>query len=145
MNGIDALIAIRKEFPNARILMVTTSEGTVEIQRALASGARGYMLKSMPPRDLVESIRRVYAGKKSIPSAIAAHLAEHYGDEALTAREVEVLQQVAAGSRNKKTAERLLISEETVKVHIRHIMEKLGASDRAQAVAIGIKRGIIHL
>ena len=145
MNGIDALIAIRKEFPNARILMVTTSEGTVEIQRALASGARGYMLKSMPPRDLVESIRRVYAGKKSIPSAIAAHLAEHYSDEALTAREVEVLQQVAAGSRNKKTAERLLISEEAVKVHIRHIMEKLGASDRAQAVAIGIKRGIIHL
>jgi DNA-binding NarL/FixJ family response regulator len=145
MSGIDALIAIRKEFPNARILMVTTSEGTVEIQRALASGARGYMLKSMPPRDLVESIRRVYAGKKSIPSAIAAHLAEHYSDEALTAREVEVLQQVAAGSRNKKIAERLLISEETVKVHVKHIMEKLGASDRAQAVAIGIKRGIIHL
>ena len=145
MSGIDALIAIRKEFPNAHVLMVTTSEGTVEIQRALASGARGYMLKSMPPRDLVESIRRVHSGKKSIPSVIAAHLAEHYSDEALTAREVEVLQQVATGNRNKKIAERLFISEETVKVHIRHIMEKLGASDRAQAVAISIKRGIIHL
>ena len=94
---------------------------------------------------MVESIRQVHAGKKCIPSAIAAHLAEHYSDEALTAREVEVLQQVAAGNRNKNIAERLFISEETVKVHIRHIMEKLGASDRAQAVAIAVKRGIIQL
>ena len=145
MSGIDALIAIRKEYPNARVIMVTTSEGTGEIQRALESGARGYLLKSMPPRELVESIRQVHAGKKRIPSAIAAHLAEHYSDEALTAREVEVLQQVAAGNRNKNIAERLFISEETVKVHIRHIMEKLGASDRTQAVAIAVKRGIIQL
>ena len=144
MSGIDALIAIRDEFPNARVVMVTTSEGTVEIQRALQSGARGYMLKSMPPRDLLESIRQVYGGKKAIPSVIAAHLAEHYSDEALTAREIEVLQQVAAGNRNKKIAQRLFTSEETVKVHIKHIMEKLGASDRAQAVAIAVKRGIIH-
>ena len=144
MSGIDALIAIREKFPDARVVMVTTSDGTVEIQRALQSGARGYMLKSMPPRDLLEAIRQVYGGKKAIPSVIAAHLAEHYSDEALTAREIEVLQQVTAGNRNRKIAQRLFISEETVKVHIKRIMEKLGASDRAQAVAIAVKRGIIH-
>ena len=144
MSGIDALIAIREKFPDARVVMVTTSDGTVEIQRALQSGARGYMLKSMPPRDLLEAIRQVYRGKKAIPSVIAAHLAEHYSDEALTAREIEVLQQVTAGNRNRKIAQRLFISEETVKVHIKRIMEKLGASDRAQAVAIAVKRGIIH-
>lgn len=145
MSGIDAMIAIRKEFPEARVIMVTTSEGDVEIQRALAGGARGYMLKSMPPKDLVEAIRQVHAGKKRIPPTIAAHLAEHYSDEALTAREIEVLQQIAGGNRNRDIAERLFISEETVKVHIKHIMDKLGASDRTQAVAIAVRRGIIHL
>ena len=145
MSGIDALIAIRKESPEARVIMVTTSEGDAEIQRALAGGARGYMLKSMPPKDLVEAIRQVHAGKKRIPPAIAAHLAEHYSDEALTAREIEVLQQIAGGNRNRDIAERLFISEETVKVHIKHIMDKLGASDRTQAVAIAVRRGIIHL
>jgi DNA-binding NarL/FixJ family response regulator len=145
MSGIDALIAIRKEFPEARVIMVTTSEGDVEIQRALAGGARGYMLKSMPPKDLVEAIRHVHAGKKRIPPTIAAHLAEHYSDEALTTREIEVLQQIAGGNRNRDIAERLFISEETVKVHIKHIMDKLGASDRTQAVAIAVRRGIIHL
>jgi DNA-binding NarL/FixJ family response regulator len=145
MSGIDAMIAIRKEFPEARVIMLTTSEGDVEIQRALEGGARGYLLKSMPPKDLVEAVRQVHAGKKRIPPTIAAHLAEHYSDEALTAREVEVLQQIAGGNRNRDIGERLFISEETVKVHIKHIMDKLGASDRTQAVAIAVRRGIIHL
>ena len=145
MSGIDAMIAIRKEFPEARVIMLTTSEGDVEIQRALEGGARGYMLKSMPPKDLVEAIRQVHAGKKRIPPTIAAHLAEHYSDEALTAREIEVLQHIAGGNRNRDIGERLFISEETVKVHIKHIMDKLGASDRTQAVAIAVRRGIIHL
>jgi len=145
MSGIDAVIAIRKEFPEARIIMLTTSEGDVEIQRALEAGARGYMLKSMPPKELVEAVRQVHAGKKRIPPEIAAHLAEHYSDEAITAREIEVLQQIAGGNRNRDIAEKLFISEETVKVHIKHIMEKLGASDRTQAVAIAVRRGIIHL
>jgi DNA-binding NarL/FixJ family response regulator len=144
-NGIDALVSIRSEFPNARVIMLTTSEGDVEIQRALAAGAQGYILKSMPPKDLVEAVRTVHAGKKRIPAAIAAHLAEHYADEDLTAREIEVLQQIAGGNRNRDIGDRLFISEETVKVHIKHIMEKLGASDRTQAVAIALKRGIIHL
>jgi DNA-binding NarL/FixJ family response regulator len=99
----------------------------------------------MPPKELVEVIRQVHAGKKRIPAEIAAHLAEHYSDESLTAREVEVLQQIAAGSRNRDIAEKLFIAEETVKVHIKHIMEKLGAADRTQAVAIGVRRGIIQL
>ena len=144
-SGIDAMIAIRSEFPNARVIMLTTSEGDVEIQRALGAGAQGYILKSMPPKDLVEAIRVVHAGKKRIPPTIAAHLAEHYADENLTAREIEVLQQISGGNRNRDIADRLFISEETVKVHIKHIMEKLGASDRTQAVAIALKRGIIHL
>jgi DNA-binding NarL/FixJ family response regulator len=145
MNGIDTMIAIRSEFPEARIIMLTTFEGDVEIQRALAAGARGYMLKSMPPKELVEVIRQVHSGKKRIPPEIAAQLAEHLSDEALTGREIEVLKQVASGNRNRDIAERLFISEETVKVHIKHIMEKLGANDRTQAVAIGIRRGIIQL
>lgn len=144
-SGIDTMIAIRAEFPDARILMLTTFEGDVEIQRALQAGARGYMLKSMPPRDLIEGIREVHAGKKKIPAEVAAHLAEHLGEEALTARELEVLQQVAGGQRNREIAERLFISEETVKVHIKHIMEKLGAKDRTEAVAIALRRGIIQL
>ena len=145
MSGIDAMIAIRSEFPEARVIILTTFAGDVEIQRALEAGARAYMLKSMPPKDLVEVIRQVHAGKKRIPAEIAAHLAEHYSDEALTVREVEVLQQVAGGCRNRDIAEKLFITEETVKVHVKHIMEKLGASDRTQAVAIGVRRGIIQL
>lgn len=144
-SGIDAIIAIRSEFPDARIIMLTTFEGDVEIQRALQAGARGYLLKSMPPKDLLEVIRQVHAGKKRIPAQIAAQLAEHLSDEALTGREIEVLRQIAGGNRNRDIAEKLFITEETVKVHIKHIMEKLGASDRTQAVAIGIRRGIIHL
>ena len=145
MSGIDALIAIRNEFSEARILMLTTFEGDVEIQRALAAGARGYMLKSMPPKELVDGIRLVHAGKKRIPNEIASQLAEHLSDEALTAREIEVLSQIAGGNRNRDIAEQLFISEDTVKVHVKHIMEKLGASDRTQAVAIAVRRGIIQL
>jgi DNA-binding NarL/FixJ family response regulator len=145
MSGIDALIAIRTEFPAARVIMLTTFEGDVEIERALKAGARGYLLKSMPPEILVEGIRQVYAGKKRIPQEVAAHLAEHLGEESLTPREIDVLQHIAGGNRNRDIAEQLFISEETIKVHVKHIMEKLGASDRTQAVAIAISRGIIRL
>ena len=144
-SGIDAMIAVRAEFPEARVIMLTTFEGDVEIQRALEAGARGYMLKSMPPKELVEVIRQVHAGKKRIPAQLAAQLAEHLSDEDLTAREIEVLNQIAGGNRNRDIAEKLFITEETVKVHIKHIMDKLGANDRTQAVAIGVRRGIIEL
>lgn len=145
MSGIDAMIAIRSEFPEARVIILTTFAGDVEIQRALEAGARAYLLKSMPPKELVEVIRQVHAGKKRIPAEIAAHLAEHYSDEALTTREIEVLKEIAGGNRNRDIADKLFITEETVKVHIKHIMEKLGATDRTQAVAIGVRRGIIQL
>ena len=145
MSGIDALIAIRADFPEARIVMLTTFEGDVEIQRSLEAGARGFLLKSMPPKELVEAIRQVHAGKKRIPPQLAARLAEHLGDEALTPREIQVLQHIAGGNRNRDIADRLFITEETVKVHIKHIMEKLDASDRTQAVAIAVRRGIIQL
>ena len=138
MSGIDAMLAIRSEFPEARIIILTTFAGDAEIQRALQGGARAYMLKSMPPKELVDVIRQVHAGKKKIPAEIAANLAEHYSDESLTGREVEVLQQIAGGNRNRDIAAKLFITEETVKVHIKHIMDKLGASDRTQAVAIGV-------
>lgn len=145
MSGIDILIAIRTEFPDARIIMLTTFEGDVEIQRALQAGARGYLLKNMPPAELLEVIRQVHAGKKRIPAAIASHLAEHLSDETLTEREVEVLRAIAGGNKNRDIANKLFISEETVKVHVKHIMEKLGAADRTQAVTIGVRRGIIQL
>jgi DNA-binding NarL/FixJ family response regulator len=144
-SGIDAMIAVRAEFPEARVIMLTTFEGDVEIQRALEAGARGYLLKSMPPKELVQVIREVHAGKKRIPEQLAARLAEHMSDDDLTAREIEVLSQIAGGNRNRDIAEKLFITEETVKVHIKHIMDKLGANDRTQAVAIGVRRGIIEL
>jgi len=145
LSGIDALIAIRAEFPEARIIMLTTFEGDVEVQRALQAGARGYLLKNMPPGTLLDTIRQVHAGKRRVPPELAAQLAEHISDESLTTREVEVLQQVAGGNRNRDIADLLRISEETVKVHLKHIMDKLGASDRTQAVAIAVRRGIIQL
>ena len=144
-SGIEAMIAIRAEFPEARIIILSTFEGDVEIQRALEAGARGYILKSMPPKELIEVILQVHAGKKRIPTQIATRLAEHLSDEALTEREVQVLSQIAGGNRNRDIAQKLFIAEETVKVHIKHIMDKLGASDRTEAVAIGLRRGIIHL
>ena len=145
MTGIDAMIAIRTEFPNARVVLLTTFEGDIQIQRALQTGARAYLLKTSPPKVLMDTIRQVHAGKKHIPPEIASQLAEHLGDEALTIREVEVLQSIAGGNKNRDIADALFISEETVKVHIKHIMDKLGASDRTEAVAIGLRRGIIHL
>jgi DNA-binding NarL/FixJ family response regulator len=145
LSGIDAMIAIRAEFPEARIIMLTTFEGDVELQRALQAGARGYLLKNMPPAELIQGIRQVHAGKKRIPTELAAQLAEHVSDDNLTAREVEVLRQVSGGNRNRDIAEILHISEETVKVHVKHIMEKLGARDRTQAIAIAVRRGIIQL
>jgi len=144
-NGIDAMIDIRAEFPEARIIVLTTFEGDVEIQRALEAGARAYVLKNMPPSELVQIIRQVHAGKKRVPPEIAARLAEYMSDDNLTSREMEVLQHVAGGNRNRDIADLLHISEETVKVHIKHIMDKLGAKDRTQAIAIAVRRGIIHL
>jgi DNA-binding NarL/FixJ family response regulator len=145
MSGIDAMITILSASPQARVIMVTSSEGDVEMERALAGGAKGYILKSMPPREVLEAIRKVHAGKKAIPPEIAEQLANHMSDETLTAREIEVLQQVAEGNRNRDIADRLFISEGTVKVHIQHIMDKLGASDRTQAITIAVRRGIIRL
>jgi len=145
MSGIDAMIAIRSEFPEARVIILSTYSGDVEIGRALEAGARSYLLKDVPPKEIVEVIRQVHAGKKKLCAGIAAHLAEHFSDEKLTDREAEVLQQIAGGNRNRDIADKLFITEETVKKHITHIMEKLGAADRTQAVAIGVRRGIIHL
>src|SRR6266446_4557786 len=145
MSGIDAMIAIRAEFPDARIIMLTTFEGDVEIQRALEAGARGYLLKNMPPGEIVQAIRQVHAGKKRDPPEVASQLAEHMASESLTAREVGVLKQLAGGNRNRDIGELLGISEETVKVHVKHLMDKLGASDRTQAIAIAVRRGIIEL
>jgi DNA-binding NarL/FixJ family response regulator len=145
ISGIDAMIAILREFAYARIIILTMFEGDAEIRRALKEGAHGYLLKTMPPKELVRVIRRVHEGKKHIPPEVAANLAEHLGDETLTAREIEVLKHIADGNRNRDIAGRLFISEETVKVHIKHIMDKLGASDRTQAVSIAIRRGIIQL
>jgi len=145
MSGIDALIAIRAEFDDARIVLLTTFEGDAEIQRALQAGAKGYMLKSMPPRELLAGIREVHAGKKFIPPQIVSTLAQHLGEEALTRREIEVLRALSGGGGNRDIAESLFISEETVKVHVKHIMEKLGAADRTEAVTIAVRRGVIQL
>ena len=145
LNGIEVLLTIRSEFPEARIIVLTTFERDTEIQRALKAGAQGYLLKSMPAKQMIETIRQVHAGKKSVPAQIAATLAEHFADEALSEREIEVLLHVAAGNRNRDIAEKLYIAEETVKVHLRHIMAKLGASDRTEAVTIAVRRGIIQL
>ena len=145
LDGLDVLIAIRSEFPEARIIVLTTFERDAEIQRALKAGARGYLLKSMPAQQMIETIRQVHAGRKSVPAEIAAGLAEHFGDESLSDREVEVLRHVSAGNRNRDIGEKLFIAEETVKVHLKHIMTKLRANDRTEAVAIAVRRGIIQL
>jgi DNA-binding NarL/FixJ family response regulator len=145
VSGIDAMIAIRAEFPDARVLILTSFDGDVEIERALRAGARGYVLKSLPPRELAEAIRDVHAGRKRIPADVAAHLAEHMGEEALTLRERDVLTHVAGGLRNRDIGEELSITEETVKVHMRNILGKLSARDRTEAVTIALRRGIIQL
>jgi DNA-binding NarL/FixJ family response regulator len=143
-SGIDAMMAIRADFTNARIIILTTFDGDVEVQRALEAGACGYFLKSMPPNELVEAIRQVHAGNKRVQTELAAQLAEHMGEEGLTARETQVLEQMVAGHRNREIGKRLFISEETVKVHLKHIMEKLAARDRTHAVAIADRRGIVR-
>ena len=145
LSGIETMIAIRAEYPEARVIMLTTFEGDVEIHRAVQAGAYGYLLKSMPPKELLDTIRQVHAGKKCFSPQIAAGLVEHMGDEGLSKREVDVLRHVAEGNRNRDIGKRLFISEETVKVHLKHIMGKLGASDRTQAVAIAARRGFIYL
>jgi DNA-binding NarL/FixJ family response regulator len=145
MSGIDALVALRTRFPDARVIMLTTFDHDNEIQRALSAGARSYLLKSMPPKDIADTIRHVHAGKKHIPAVVAEHLAEHLGDETLTDRELQVLRLVMGGNRNREIADRLFISEETVKAHVKHSMEKLGAMDRTQAVTIALRRGLIQL
>ena len=145
MSGIDAMVAIRGEFPKARIIMLTMIEGDVEIQRALKAGASAYILKNMSSKDLIKTIRTVYANKKYIPSEIAMRLAEHMGFKDLSPREIEVLKLVADGSRNQDIAQTLFIAEETVKMHVMSIMQKLDANSRTQAVAIALRRGIIQL
>jgi DNA-binding NarL/FixJ family response regulator len=145
LGGIDALTAIRVEFPAARIIMLSSLEGDMEVRRALEAGAWGYLLKNMPPSELIRAIREVHAGRKCVPSEVAAALAEHVGDDNLTAREIEVLAHLCDGNRNRDIGERLCISEGTVKVHLKAILQKLGARDRTEAVAIAARRGIIRL
>jgi DNA-binding NarL/FixJ family response regulator len=145
MGGAETILAIRKEFPDARIIVLTTYSGDAQADRAFKAGAHGYLLKSMVRKELVETIRTVHAGRKRIPPEIAVELAEHHADDALTEREIDVLQQVASGNANKIIADKLEISEETVKAHMRKILSKLGANDRTHAVAIALKRGIIEI
>jgi len=144
-SGIDAISAIRGEFPDARIIILTTHAGDVQISRALKAGARAYLLKGLLRKELLETIRAVHAGQRRVSPEIAAEIAEHATDDALTPREAEILRLVASGNANKEIAARLSLTEETVKSHIRNILGKLGANDRTHAVAIGVKRGIIDL
>jgi DNA-binding NarL/FixJ family response regulator len=145
LDGISAMVDIRSEFADARVMMLTTFEGDVEVQRALAAGACGYMLKTAPPSDLLAGIRAIHGGRRYIPSEIASNLAQTLGAESLSPREIEVLRELAEGHRNRDIGVHLSISEDTVKGHVQRILEKLGAKDRTQAVAIGVRRGIIYL
>ena len=145
MTGIEAMIGIRSEFPDARIIVLTTYAGDVQVVRALRAGARGYLLKGSVHTDLVETIRAVHTGRKRVPGEIAAELVEHTGDDELTAREMDVLRLIAKGNANKEIAAQLSISEETVKSHVVRILDKLRAKDRTHAVVIGLQRGFIEL
>ena len=145
MSGIDAISAIRGEFPEARIIILTTHAGDVQVTRALKAGARAYLLKGSLRNELLDTIRAVHAGQRRMSSEVAAQIAEHSTDDALTPREVNVLRWVAKGNANKEIAAQLSLTEETVKSHIRNILAKLEANDRTHAVAIGVKRGIIDL
>lgn len=144
LNGIDAILAIRGEFPDARIVVLTTYEGDVQALRAIKAGASGYLLKGMLRKELIDTIRAVHAGRRRIPPEVAVVIAEHHADELLTDRETQVLRLVASGRANKMIADELHISEETVKAHMRNIMAKLGANDRTHAVTIAMKRGILN-
>jgi DNA-binding NarL/FixJ family response regulator len=145
MNGLEAITAIRSEFPNARIIVLTTYAGDVQAASALKAGAAGYLLKNLVRRELLETIRAVHAGKRRVPPEIATEIAEHVADDTLTEREIEVLRRVAAGKSNKRIAAELDISEGTVKTHMKSILPKLDASDRTHAVTIALKRGILDL
>jgi DNA-binding NarL/FixJ family response regulator len=145
LNGIEAIGCIHREFPNARIIVLTTYTGDVQVVGALKAGARGYVLKGHVHRELLETVRAVHAGQKRIPPEIAVELADHAADDALTSREIDVLRLIAAGNANKQIADQLTIGEATVKSHVTNILSKLGANDRAHAVTIGVKRGIIEL
>ena len=145
MDGVDAIRAIRTEFPDAHIIVLTTYSGDTQVLRALKAGAQGYILKGHVPKELLDTIRAVHAGQKRIPPEIAAQLADHVADDSLTAREIEVLNLIAAGNSNKLIADRLSIGEATVKSHVTNILSKLSANDRAHAVTIALKRGIIEL
>ena len=144
-NGTDILIAIRGEFPDARIIMLSSSDTDGEIQRALRSGAAGYVLKSMPQDELLAVIRSVHGGRRHVPAEVAAVIAEHLGDEELTPRELDVLQRIRDGHKNKQIADLLAISENTVNFHIKNIVQKLGANDRTHAVTIAVRRGLLGL
>ena len=145
VNGIDAIIKIREEFPEARIIVLTTYTGDVQAARAFKAGASGYLLKNMVRKELTDTIRMVHAGKKKIPTEIAVEIAQHHSDDALTEREIEVLREVAAGNANKMVGQLLNISEETVKAHMKSILSKLGANDRTHAVTMAVRRGIIEI
>jgi DNA-binding NarL/FixJ family response regulator len=145
VDGVEAMNAIRGEFSEARIIVLTTYQGDVQILRALKAGARAYLLKGLLRRELLETVRAVHAGQKRIPAELAAQLADHAADDALTPREIEVLRLISAGNANKLIADQLRITEETVKGHVKNILSKLGANDRTHAVTIGLKRGIIEL
>jgi DNA-binding NarL/FixJ family response regulator len=145
MNGVDAMMAICSEFPAARIIVLTTYVGDVQVLRALKAGARAYLLKGLLRKELIETIHQVHAGQKRIPPEVAAQLAEHATDDTLSLREIQVLRLISGGNPNKEIAAQLSITEETVKGHIKNIMAKLGANDRTHAVTIGLKRGIIEL
>ena len=144
-NGTDTLIAIRGESPRAHIIMLTTSDGDGEIQRAMRSGASAYILKSMPKDELLNVVRSVHAGRRHIPPEVAARLAEHLGDEDLTTRELEVLRLIRDGYRNKQIADQLAIAETTVNFHIKNLVDKLGANDRTHAVTIALRRGLLQI
>ncbi len=144
MNGVDAIIAIRGEFPEARIIVLTTYTGDVQVLRALKAGARAYLLKNLLHKELLETIRAVHAGKRTVSPEVSFQLAEHATDDALTPAEVRVLRLIAEGNANKEIAAQLSISEETVKGQVRNILSKLGANDRTHAAMIGVKRGIIE-
>jgi len=145
MSGLDAISAIRGEFPDARIIVLTTYGGDVQVVRALQAGARGYLLKNMVHKELLDTIRAVHAGKKMVSPEASYELAEHATDDALTRAEIDVLQLIAAGNANKQIADLLSVTEETVKGRVRNILSKLGANDRTHAAMIGLKRGIIEL
>jgi DNA-binding NarL/FixJ family response regulator len=144
-DGTDALIAIRGEFKDARIIMLTTSDSDGDIQRALRAGASAYILKSMPKAEMLDVIRSVHAGRRHVPHAVAARLAEHMGEEDLTNRELDVLRLIRDGFRNKQIADQLSIAETTVNFHIKNLVDKLQANDRTHAVTIAIRRGLLHV